>query len=217
MKTQGPLRRRLPPETLSRLPAYRKQLRILDDEGQEVVSSKDLAFRLHISDAQLRRDLSYMALLGRRGLGYEVHGLLEATSSALGLDRHWGVAVVGGGSLGTAIARYRGFVSSNMEVLAIFDVDARKVGKKIGKLPVLDLAELPARARELGIDIAVLTVPAEAAQAAADVIVRAGITGMINFSPTFVQVPPEVRVRSVDITSEFQQLTHQMEHRALPL
>lgn len=217
MLTKGALRRRLPPETLSRLPAYRKQLSVLAAEGTEVVSSKELARRLSISDAQLRRDLSYMALLGRRGLGYEVETLLEITTRGLGLDKTWALAVIGGGSLGTALARYPGFAKSNMEVKALFDVDPGKIGKMIGQVPVYDLARFPEVASQLGLEIAILTVPEDQAQRAADVATMAGLKGLLNFTSVFVSVPPDVKVRSVDITSELQQLTHLMRFEALPL
>ncbi|HEY9854113.1 MAG TPA: winged-helix domain-containing protein, partial [Stenomitos sp.] len=88
---KGKFRRRLPPETLARLPAYRHQLQDMERAGEHVVSSKELASRLNVSDAQLRRDLSYLALLGRPGLGYEVGSLLQVTSDVLGLDRQWSV------------------------------------------------------------------------------------------------------------------------------
>lgn len=210
---KGKFRRHLPAETLARLPSYRHQLRAMADAGEQVVSSRELASRLNVSDAQLRRDLSYLALMGRPGLGYEVSALLDVTSEVLGLDRSWSLAVIGAGSLGTALARYPGFSESQMIVRAIFDVSPRVIGQKVGAIPVCAMDELPAMAAEAPFDIAVLTVPAEHAQAALDRVVAAGVQAILNFTSVTLTAPPRVIVRNVDITSELQQLTYMLTHR----
>lgn len=207
----GKFRRRLPPETLARLPAYRHQLRAMESAGEHLVSSKELASRLNVSDAQLRRDLSYLALMGRPGLGYEVSSLLNVTSEVLGLDRQWSLVVVGAGSLGTALARYTGFPQSNMVIRGIFDVSPKVIGKKVGTVTVAALEELATLAEP--IDIAILTVPAEHAQSALDRVVAAGVKAVLNFSPVALQSPSGLLVRNVDITSELQQLTSLLTHR----
>lgn len=211
---QGKFRRRLPPETLARLPAYRNQLKAMERAGEQVVSSRELASRLNVSDAQLRRDLSYLALMGRPGLGYDVGALLEVTSEVLGLDRQWSLAVIGAGSLGTALARYSGFPQSNMVVRGVFDVSPKAIGQTIGALTVRSLDELPEAGAEAPIDIAILTVPADQAQASLDQAVAAGATAILNFTPVALMAPAGVIVRNVDITSELQQLTYMLTHRA---
>ncbi len=201
-------RRRLPMETLSRLPAYREYLLQLAAETVHVVSSRELAAKLGVSDAQLRRDLSYLGLLGRPGLGYQVRSLLEKITEALGLDRKWSLAIVGSGALGTALARYEGFALHNMEVTALFDVDPKKVGKKIGNAYVSHLDDAAEVVAARHIDIAIITVPAEGAQTAADAVVGAGVKAVLNFAPVAISVPKGVIVRNVDISSELQILTH---------
>lgn len=209
---RGKFRRRLPPETLARLPAYRNQLRAMQSAGEHVVSSRELASRLHVSDAQLRRDLSYLALLGRPGLGYEVDSLLEVTSEVLGLDRQWSLVVIGAGSLGTALARYSGFPQSQMVMQGVFDVSSKAIGKKVGGLTVQPLETLAELARTTPIDIAILTVPADEAQVALDEAIGAGVKAVLNFTPVALMAPPSVIVRNVDITSELQQLTYLLTH-----
>ncbi len=208
----GNIRRRLPQETLARLPGYRHELQAMHDAGERVVSSRELASRLSVSDAQLRRDFSYLALLGRPGLGYEVDTLLRVTSEVLGLDREWSLAVMGAGSLGTALARYPGFPGSSMVLRGVFDVSPDVVGKPIGGLKVRSLDELEAVAAETPLDIAILTVPADQAQSALDRVVAAGVKAVLNFSPVALTAPEGVIVRSVDITSELQQLTYMLTH-----
>lgn len=208
----GKFRRRLPPETLARLPAYRHQLQAMHSAGEHVVSSKELASRLNVSDAQLRRDLSYLALLGRPGLGYEVGTLLDVTTRVLGLDRPWSLVVIGAGSLGTALARYSGFPASHMRVRGVFDVSPEAIGKVVGTVTVRPLSELPALAQDEPPDIAILTVPVDQAQSALDAAVAAGVRAVLNFTPGALLAPPGVIVRNVDITSELQQLTYMLTH-----
>lgn len=195
-----------------RLPAYRNQLLTLSAAGEAVVSSRDLASRLSISDAQLRRDLSYLALLGRPGRGYQVDSLLEVITQVLGLDQRWRLAVVGVGSLGTALARYPGFAASQMELAALFDADPALIGKTLGQVVVESVERIGEVVAERQVDIAVITVPASEAQDVADRLVAAGVKALLNFSVATLQVPEGVLVRNVDITSELQQLTYSILH-----
>lgn len=210
MAPTKPFRRPIPAETLSRLPAYRKQLLDLLQAGQPTVSSRQLAERLSISDAQVRRDLSCMALLGRRGLGYNVESLLEQITRALGLERPWALAVVGAGAMGTALAHYQGFARSNMEVRAVFDVDPHKIGQRHGDLIVSDLRQARSILAEVSIDIVLIATPSNQAQAVIDQFLGYGIRGFLNMAPASIEVPPGVTVRWVDISSELEQLTHMM-------
>lgn len=206
-------RRPLPLETLSRLPVYREQLLALLAENTEVISSRGLAMRLGISDAQLRRDLSYLGLLGRPGLGYRVRGVLEKITEVLGLDREWRLAIVGYGALGTALARYEGFARNNMAIVAIFDVDPKKIGKEVRGIRVSPLSEATNIVPTQQVDIAIITVPAAQAQGAVDEMVDAGVRALLNFAPVAVCVPEGVIVRTVDISSELQILTYLIVNR----
>lgn len=211
----GMFRRRLPPETLARLPAYRHELKALEAAGEHVVSSKELASRLQVSDAQLRRDLSYLALLGRPGLGYEVGTLLNVISEVLGLDRRWSLAVIGAGSLGTALAKYTGFADSQMALVGVFDTSPEVIGKQIGAIAVSSMETLGEVATKQPIDIAILTVPADQAQRVLDMVATAGVRAVLSFSPVALSAPPGVIVRYVDISSELQQLTYMLTQQAV--
>ncbi len=208
MQTMNRFRRRLPIETLSRLPAYREELLTLSSENATVASSRELAAKLRVSDAQLRRDLSYLGLLGRPGLGYKVDNLLEKITEALGLEHKWSLGIVGCGALGTALARYEGFALNNMAITALFDVDPNKIGKSIGNIPVSHLDEAKEVVAAKHLDIAIIAVPATYAQRAVDAIVSAGVRALLNFAPIAISVPEGVIVRNVDISSELQILTH---------
>lgn len=198
----------LPLETLTRLPAYRHKLQQLVKNGVKTVSSRALAEQLGVGDAQLRRDLSYLRLLGKPGRGYDVRHLEEGITRALGLDRRWPLAIVGYGSLGTALSRYEGYARDNFEVAAIFEVDPAKVGKKVRSVTVSHIDDAPRVIAEAGIELAVIAVPPSDAQGAVDAMVAAGVTALLNFAPVAVTAPPGVIVRQVDISAELQILAH---------
>lgn len=208
MQTLTRFRRRLPMETLSRLPVYREQLLALSLASVKVASSREVAAKLGVSDAQLRRDLSYLGLFGRPGLGYQVDNLVEKINEALGLEQKWSLAIVGCGALGTALARYEGFAPNNMEVTAIFDVDPKRVGKQVGNAHVQPMDAIQEILGAKRVDIAIITVPASRAQGVADAVVSAGVKAILNFAPVAISVPEGVIVRNVDISSELQILTH---------
>ncbi|MGB3562484.1 MAG: redox-sensing transcriptional repressor Rex, partial [Thermoanaerobaculia bacterium] len=160
---------------LNRLSLYLRCLRTLQDQGVQRVSSQQLADQFHLSAALIRKDLAQFGEFGIRGTGYDVEHLIDRLHSALGLDQQHPLLVVGMGRLGTALARYLGFNDATFRVVAVLDNDPAKVGQDVGDLTIRHTEEMVEIVREYGVEIGVLTVPAEAAQPAYDALVDAGV------------------------------------------
>lgn len=198
----------IPTATVGRLVTYLRVLDELEAEGIDKTSSEMLGRRAQVTAFQVRKDLAYCGRLGRRGSGYLVVSLQRELRRVLGLARSWRIAIVGMGRLGQAVADYPNFDPKDFVLRAAFDVDARKVGLAVGALVVRHVGELPRAVAEDGIDLAFLTVPAHAAQAAADATVRAGVRGILNFAPAVLEVPEGVRVENVDFLAGLTRLTY---------
>jgi len=197
----------IPKATALRLSFYLRQLDHFLTEGVTTVSSARLAATLRTSAAQVRKDLSHFGQFGRPGVGYLVEDLRQAVSKILGVNRVWPVAVVGIGNLGRALARYGGFAKQRFEVVALFDNDPAVVGTRVGDNVVCSMDDLAAKVREHRIELAIVTVPAESAQAATDALVKAGVVGVLNFAPITVHVPENVALHAADITVLLEQLS----------
>ncbi|HNH37267.1 MAG TPA: redox-sensing transcriptional repressor Rex, partial [Microthrixaceae bacterium] len=194
----------IPEATVARLPLYHRCLLDLRDEGRPTVSSEQLADLAGVNAAKVRKDLSHFGSYGTRGVGYDVAHLLVEIASALNVDRDWPCVIVGAGNLGSALATFAGFTNRGFTVVGVLDVDPAKVGRPLGSLTVRhqdDLAELVARE---GVAIGIVAVPPVAAQEAADRLVEVGITSILNFAPTVLDVPDHVQVRDVDLAVELQ-------------
>lgn len=200
----------VPAATVSRLPIY---LRCLNDlpPTQETCSSDQLAAIAGVNPAQVRKDLSYLGSQGTRGVGYGVEELRRQLRDALGLNTGYSVAIVGAGNLGSALGNYGGFRSWGFEVVALFDVDSDKVGREIGGHRVLPLDELESVVAERDVSIGIIATPAGAAQDVADRLVASGLRSILNFAPTVLQVPTQVEVRRVDLSTELQILTFHLQ------
>lgn len=196
--------RKVPLATVARLPVYVECLKQMASQGRGLTSSQELADAVGVNPAQLRKDLSFLGYLGTPGVGYQVNRLLDEISSYLGLKQQWSVAIVGAGKLGTALANYHGFEEKHFNIAAIFDIDPQKVGTYIHSIPILPLNRLPQTVQELGISIAIITTPANAAQSVADQLTAAGIRSVLNFAPTVISVPEQVTLRQVDLSTEMQ-------------
>jgi redox-sensing transcriptional repressor len=197
---------RISESSVRRLSHYYRVLEEVYAEGKRMISSHLLAEREGITSAQVRKDLSYFGSFGRRGLGYNVEHLRDEIRAILGLDRRWRVAVVGAGHIGSALLAYRGFEAQGFDVVAVFDRDEARVGAKIGRLTVQHVSQLTAPSAD-GIDLGVIATPLRAAQEVADLLVAAGVRGILNFAPRKLFVPPEVFLRTVDMTMEFESLS----------
>lgn len=195
---------RISESTVRRLSHYYRVLEEVAAEGQPMISSHLLAEREGITSAQVRKDLSYFGSFGRRGLGYNVDHLRAQIRGILGLDRRWRVAVVGAGHIGSALLAYRGFAEQGFDVVAVFDVSEARVGETVGDLVVRHLDTL-SRADE--VDMGVIATPVRAAQEVADALVAAGVRGILNFAPRKLRAGPEIALRAVDMTMEFESLS----------
>jgi len=208
-------RREIPDATVARLPEYLSALTALDEQGVGSVSSEELAALVGVSSAKLRKDLSHLGSYGVRGVGYAVDHLSYQISRALGLTQDWSIAIIGMGNLGRALAAYNGFANRGVEVVALLDEDPAVIGTIVAGLRVEPVADLPRIAAERGIAIALIATPARSAAAAAESVVAAGITSILNFAPVTLDVPEEVHIRKVDLATEVQILAfHHQQQRA---
>ena len=197
--------RRLSRAAAHRLSLYLRFLAGWPADGGKV-SSGQIAKPVGVSDAQVRRDLAALGNLGQRGIGYDAAELAAAIRSALGIDRTWRAVLVGVGNLARALLRYQGFRARGFEVVGLFDTVPEKVRSVVEGLAVEPLDRLAERVPALRAELAVLTVPAEAAQPVADLLVGAGIRGVLNFAPVLLRLPPRVRLVTVDLTIQLEQL-----------
>lgn len=207
-------RRRIPDATVSRLPVY---LRILGEqaaEGVESTSSERLAELAGVNAAKVRKDLSYLGSYGTRGVGYEVGYLVYQIRRELGLTHDWPVVIVGAGNLGQALAGYAGFGERGFPVAGIVDIDEGKVGSVLGGVRVRHIDELPQIVQTKRVNIGVIATPALAAQEAADRLVQAGVTSILNFASIVLSVPRAIEVRKVDLAVELQILSYHEQRRS---
>jgi redox-sensing transcriptional repressor len=194
--------------TTNRLSVYLRCLNQLEDAGAKTISSRALAEQFHLNAAQIRKDLAYFGEFGVRGVGYYVGDLKRHLRQILGLDRRLRVAIVGAGNLGLALADYPGFRQEGFEIVALFDNLTTKVGRHSrGGVPIYDIHDLRKLARRDGISIAVVAVPAASAQRVVDLVIASGIKAVLNFSPGALQVPSDVKLKSVDLTVSLESLS----------
>lgn len=191
---------RIPEKTITRLSIYLRCLEELVGDEMTAVSSQQLAERFGLNSAQVRKDLAYFGQFGVRGLGYYTGRLKRNLELILGLNQKWEVALVGLGNLGSALLNYRGFQQRGFRILVAFENDPGKVGRRVGRVPVYHVQKLVPILRRRNIRMAVIAVPASAAQAVADGLVAAGVNAILNFAPTQLSVPREVKVQNVDLS-----------------
>jgi redox-sensing transcriptional repressor len=210
--TAGARRPDVPDATVARLPVYLRTLHALADAGCTTVSSEELAEAAGVGSAKLRKDLSHLGSYGRRGVGYDVAELVRHVGQVLGLGQRWSVVLVGVGNLGQALAGYGGFADRGFRMAALLDADLSRLGEVVAGLPVRPLADLAEVVRAEEVSIGLIATPAHAAQDVCDRLVAAGVTSILNFAPTVLQVPDGVDVRRVDLSNELQILSFH-EHR----
>lgn len=197
-----------------RLSLYLRCLEGLEREGAQKVSSGQLGDALGVSDAQVRKDLACLGNLGQPGIGYSTSDLVAAIREALGINRDWNAVLVGVGNLARALLKYRGFQQQGFRIVALSDNDPAKISQPIENLPVTPLDKIAERIRTANIELGILTVPADAAQAVADQLVAAGIRGILNFAPTVLKVPPGVSLVTVDLAIQLEQLAFMVQWSA---
>ena len=197
-----------PRKTIYRLSVYLRCLARLRENGLGTVSSEALAQVAGVKPTQLRKDLACFGTFGTRGLGYDVAALSKRIADELGTSSLQPVILVGVGNLGLALISYRGFEKEGFEIIAAFDAEPKRRRDKEIKQPILGMEELPAFISDHGVKMAILSVPAAAAQAVANRLIEAGITGILNFSPIVLAVPEEVMVNNVNLAIELENLSY---------
>ncbi|GAB4074111.1 redox-sensing transcriptional repressor Rex [Barrientosiimonas marina] len=200
----------IPQATAKRLPLYYRFLNNLHHQGKGRISSKELSDVLKVDSATIRRDFSYFGALGKKGYGYNVEYLLGFFRKTLDQDELTEVALIGVGNLGTAFLHYNFLRNNNTKIVLAFDADPNKAGSDIGGVPVYHIDELEARLAD--VSVAILTVPAKAAQTITDRLAGFGISGILNFTPARITVPAGIRVHHIDLAVELQSLVYFLKH-----
>ncbi|MHC4365526.1 MAG: redox-sensing transcriptional repressor Rex [Planctomycetota bacterium] len=200
---------KIPDETIRRLPIYLRGLLSSSEQGQANISSRGLADFLGVTPWQIRKDFSYFGDFGTRGVGYDTENLAKQIKKILKLDVVRKVALVGAGNLGSAVLAYEGFGTYGLEVAAVFDTNAEKIGQKIEDVVIEDASNLRTL-KSRKIYLAIITVPREAAQETADALVEAGVKGILNFSTCYITVPKRVKVLTIDIAMDLARLPYYM-------
>jgi redox-sensing transcriptional repressor len=194
--------------TTNRLSVYVRCLTALEAAGVRTISSQALAEQFHLNAAQIRKDLAHFGEFGVRGIGYYVKELRRHLRQILGLDRGVKVAIVGAGNLGLALADYPGFRDDGFEIVALFDSSKEKIGRRSrGGVVIHDMRNFGKMARRERIGIAVIAVPAVAAQQVVNTVVAGGVKAILNFSPGAMKVPRDVKMRSMDLTVSLESLS----------
>ncbi len=199
---------------MSRLPIYLQILTEQAEQGTVGISSEQLAEIAGVNAAKVRKDLSYLGSYGTRGVGYEVDYLIFQIRRELGLDHNWPVVIVGAGNLGHALAGYGGFGERGFPIGGIVDIDEALVGSTVAGVVVRHVDDLTDIVSSHEICIGVVATPAAAAQVAADLLVAAGVTSILNFAPVMLALPIGVSARKVDLAVELQILSYHEQRRA---
>jgi redox-sensing transcriptional repressor len=207
---QPPRQEPVPNPAVRRLSLYLRQLEAFKRKDRRTISSKQLGESLGLTDAQVRKDFAYFGQFGHPGIGYRVDDLIAQVKRILGTDKTWNVLLVGAGNLGRALMAYKGFDQKGFRLVAVFDADAAKVGKKQASFVIQPLSELAATVASKGIKLAMIAVPADNAQDVADQLVTAGVRGLLNFAPVSITVPPDVALNAVDLAVQLEQLSFQV-------
>ncbi|KEZ49552.1 redox-sensing transcriptional repressor Rex [Metabacillus indicus] len=202
---------KIPQATAKRLPLYYRFLKNLHASGKQRVSSAELSDAVKVDSATIRRDFSYFGALGKKGYGYNVNYLLSFFRKTLDQDEVTKVTLIGVGNLGTAFLHYNFTKNNNTLISLAFDVDENKIGTEIGDVPIYHLDHMEEHLPE-DVTVAILTVPAQAAQAITDRLIAKGIKGILNFTPARLNVPEEIRIHHIDLAVELQSLVYFLKH-----
>ena len=200
----------IPNPAIRRMSLYLRQLESFKRKDRRTVSSRQLGESLGLTDAQVRKDLAYFGQFGHPGIGYRVDDLIGQVKHILGTDKERNVLLVGAGNLGRALSAYKGFNAKGFRLVAIFDADIAKTGRKLGPFVIQPIEELAATVRSQQIRLGMIAVPADNAQEVVDRLVTAGVRGILNFAPTSVIVPPHIALNDVDLSVQLEQLSFQV-------
>jgi len=201
----------IPDIIISRLPIYLRALRHIKAEGKLTTSSQELGAKVGISAAQIRKDLSQFGEFGKQGTGYDIAFLIDQLRKILKVEHVWDVAVVGMGDMGHALARYQGFSDRGFRVAMVFDSDPAKIGVQVGHFVVSDMKEIVTAIKKSGIKVAMLCVPAAAAQEVTNLLMEAGVKAILNYAPISLNVSAGVRVQYLDPSIGLQRMTYYLD------
>ncbi|MDK1081424.1 MAG: redox-sensing transcriptional repressor Rex [Anaerolineae bacterium] len=201
---------KIPDIIIGRLPIYLRALQLMVEENIQTTSSQELGAHVGISAAQIRKDISQFGEFGKQGTGYKITFLIDKLKEILKIDRIWDVAIIGAGDMGRALARYQGFVNRGFRVVMVFDNDKSKIGQAIGEFIIQDMVNMTEKLKTRNIKIAMLTVPAPAAQKVTDLLVKAGAKVILNYAPVSLNLPEDVRVQYIDPATHLQRMTYYM-------
>jgi redox-sensing transcriptional repressor len=198
----------VPDVVVERLPLYVRVLAGFEARDIEMVSSEQLGSQLHMTPAQIRKDLSYFGRFGKQGRGYNVQALALRLREILGLDKSWNACLVGVGRLGRAIISYPGFAPEGFNIVSAFDMNPAVVGTTVDGVSVDALSEIKPNVERLGIAIGIVAVPATAAQQVIDRLVEAGVGGILNYAPITAHAPGNVKIKNIDPVMSLQSMTY---------
>lgn len=202
---------KIPDIIIGRLPIYLRALQRLSEKGIQTTSSQELGDIVGISAAQIRKDISQFGEFGKQGTGYSIPFLVERLKDILKVHRVWEVVIVGMGDIGHALARYNGFANRGFVIKMVFDNDPQKVGQKVGEFEIQHTSTMIEKIKQSKIKIAMLTVPATAAQEMTEQLVKAGVKAILNYAPISLNVPANVRVQYTDPVTHLQRMTYYLE------
>lgn len=195
---------------IRRLPKYYRYLADLLSRDIQRISSKELSEIIGFTASQIRQDLNNFGGFGQQGYGYNVEALHREIGKILGLDRKYRAVLVGAGNLGQALTNYSGFKNAGFNIEAVFDANPKMIGLKIRDYEIMDSDNIESFVSNNDIDIAILCIPKNGAQAVADKLVSSGVRGIWNFAPIDLEVPSEVIVENVNLTEGLFTLSYLM-------
>lgn len=202
------MQKRISDKIINRLTLYHCIFVDYMEKGIEIISSPQIAALLQIDDSQVRKDIGHLNNIGKCRVGYIVKELKESIEKTLGFENPKDAFIIGAGNLGLALAKYDNFSNYGLKVLALFDNDPLKVDMKVNSKQIFHISKLPDLTSRLNVEIAILTVPREYAQKTADFLVDSNIKYIWNFTPTVLNVPPEVQVWNENLMGNFLQFTY---------
>lgn len=204
--------------TTTRLSVYLRCLNLIAAAGKQTVSSQELAEQFNLNSAQIRKDLAYFGEFGVRGVGYSVSELREHLIKILGLNAVRRVAIIGAGHLGLALANYKGFAAAGFDIVALFDSDDQKLAQTASAdgVPVYHIRHIGRIVKEQSIDVAVIAVPATAAQSVLDRVTAAGVKAVLNFAPVPLTARRDVKIKTVDLVISLESLSYFLTHPPAP-
>lgn len=203
--------KQIPDIVVGRLPRYLQALEHMLKNGVKTTSSQELGDTIGISAAQIRKDLSQFGEFGKQGTGYSIRFLIDQIQSILHLNQPWELALVGAGDLGNALARYQGFSNRGFHIVLAFDNDPKKIGKKINDIEIQDISVLADEIRKKDVKVAMLTVPALAAQGIAEELVKGGVKAILNYAPISLNLPEDIHIEYIDPIIKLQHMTYYLD------